>query len=154
MLPLGWKRRFSSNHRKWQFEAPRWTLAHPLPVLNVGGDGGRRTLLGYAENISCGGMMIGTVWPKPAGTLLEIEFALPAPADLVAHSACEVVWARPHSADPDKPGMGLRFLDLPGDAARAIESLFDGEQGSHSRPRRTWSEYDREWIPWTPRAPQ
>ena len=156
MLFLGWRRRSSprADDRKWRFEAPRWQLTHPLPVLNVGGAGDRRTLLGYAENISSGGMMIGTVWPKPVGRRLEIEFALPDPADLVARCSAEVVWARPHRVDPDRPGMGLEFLDLPGATARAIEALFESEGGPYDRPCRTWSEYDGEWIPWTPRAPR
>ncbi len=155
MLPL-FRRRGSSTgakRRKWRFEEPRWTLSHPLAVLVVDTAQDRRTLLGYAENISCGGMMIGSVWPKEVGSRLEVEFALPEPADLVVRCTCEVVWARPHSVDPNKPGMGLKFLDLPGSMACGIESLFEGDQGPQTPSSRTWSEYDHAWIPWTPRAP-
>ncbi len=140
--------------RRWRFEEPRWALVHPLAVLKVDGAEGRRTLLGYAENISCGGMMIGTVWPKEVGSRLRIEFALPEPADLVARCTCKVIWARPHSADPEKPGMGLQFLDLPAPMALGIESLFEEDRGPQAPPCRTWSEYHQAWIPWTPRAPR
>ncbi len=156
MLPLWRSRRTSTGTkgRRWRFEEPHWTLLHPLAVLNVGGTEERRTLLGYAENISCNGMMIGSVWPKKVGSHLQVEFALPEPADLVVRCACEVVWARPHSADPDRPGMGLSFLDLPESAACSIESLHAGEQAQGAPAGRTWSEYDQAWIPWTPQAPR
>jgi hypothetical protein len=154
MLPLFGRRRstIGSRGRKWLFEEPRWSLSHPLAVLRVGGTGNRRTLLGYAENISCNGMMIGSVWPKEVGSRLQVEFALPAPADLVVQCTCEVIWARPHSVDPNKPGMGLKFLDLPGPTACSIESLCDGDRSSETPACRTWSDYDQAWIPWTPPA--
>ena len=139
--------------RGYRFEEPRWTLAHPFPVLKVDDLEGRRTLLGYAENVNCGGMMIGTVWPKEVGSRFRVEFALPEPADLVVRCTCEVVWARPHSADPNRPGMGLSFLDLTAPMIHGIEALFEADQDRQA-PRRTWSEYDREWIPWTPRTPR
>ena len=155
MLPVRWRRGSSAGAkgRAWRFEETRWSLPHPLAVLLVDGAQDRRTLLGYASNISCGGMMIGTVWPKKVGRRLQVEFALPEPADLVVRCTCEVTWARPHSADPIKPGMGLRFLDLPCPTARSIESLFEGDASLRARPCRTWSEYDHEWIRWTHRAP-
>ena len=156
MLPL-WKRRSSSAEakgRKWRFEESRWALQHPLAVLNVVEAEDRRTLLGYAENISCNGMMIGTVWPKQPGSRLLVEFALPEPADLVVRCTCEVIWARPHSADPNKPGMGLEFLELPGSAARSIESLFGEDRGPAAEACRTWSEYDGAWISWRSQGPR
>ena len=133
-----------------QFEEPRRRLAHPLVVLNVAGD--RHTLLGYAENISRHGMMIATLWPRQPGSELEVEFALPEPVDLVVRCTCKVAWARPHSVDPNKPGMGLAFHELPESAAAGIESLCNESKTIETPACRTWSEYDQAWIPWNSQA--
>lgn len=97
-------------------------------------------------------MMIGTVWPKEVGSRLLIEFALPAPADLVVRCGCEVVWARPYSVDRRRPGMGLEFLELPESAAEGIDSLWRTGHPPDAPASRTWSEFDHAWIAWTPRS--
>lgn len=136
------------------FDDGSWSLPHPLAVLNVAGAGDRHTLLGYAENISRHGMMIGTVWPKEVDRELEIEFALPEPVDLVVRCICRVAWARPHSIDPNRPGMGLEFIELPESVADRIESLRETRQMPESAACRTWSEFDQAWIPWARQAPR
>ena len=154
MLPL--RRTRSSpkgaQGRQWPFEEARWSLPHPLAIMNAGGSQDRQTLLGYAENISRHGMMIGTVWPKEPDSRLQVEFALPEPADLVVRCSCRVVWARPHSVDANRPGMGLEFLDLPDTVADRIDSLWQGDRQPEAPACRTWSEYDHAWVARTPRA--
>ncbi len=151
MLP--WRRRGSrpnGDGRQWAFEERRRSLPHRLAVLKVDAPEDRHTLLGYAESITRTGMMIGTVWPKRVGSRHLVEFALPDPADLVVRCTCRVAWARPHSEDRQKPGMGLEFLDLPEPVADRIDSLWQGDARPPARVRRTWSEFDHAWIPWRP----
>ncbi len=138
--------------RDLPFEEPRWRLARPLTILKVDGLGGRHTLLGFAENLSRGGMMIGSISPKEVGSRHQIEFALPAPSDLVVRCSCRVAWARPYSAAGREPGMGLEFLDLPESAAEGIDALWESARPPEAPARCTWSDFDRAWIPWTPRS--
>ena len=139
------------ERRTLPFEEPRWRLARPLTILKVDGHGGRHTLLGYAENVSRGGLRIGTVSPKEVGSLHEIEFALPSPADLVVRCRCRVVWARRYSAGGREPGMGLEFVDLPESVADGIDSLWGDEHPPESPATCTWSDFERAWVPWAPR---
>ncbi len=141
----------NGHHGTGPFEDPRWNLPHPLAILRVDVRSERRTLLGYAEYISPEGMMIGTVWPKEVGSRHRVEFALPAPADTVVRCNCEVVWARPYSVDRQRPGMGLEFVAPPESVAESIESLWRAGHAPDAPPTRTWSEFDRKWIDWTPR---
>lgn len=137
--------------RRWSLEEARWNLSHPLAVLKVVGE--KRTLLGYAENISRRGMMIGSISPKAVGSRYEVEFALPDPEDLVVRCSCRVAWSRPYSKSTETPGMGLEFLDLPEELAARIESmLWRNGQPSRKAAMRIWSEFDREWIRWRPQA--
>ncbi len=145
------KRGPNGQRRTLPFEEPRWRLARPLTILKVDGLGGRHTLLGYAENISRNGLMIGTVSPKEVGSLHEIEFALPSPADLVVRCRCKVVWARRYSAGGREPGMGLEFLDLSASAAESIDSLWGDEHPPEAPATCTWSDFERAWVPWAPR---
>lgn len=133
------------------FEDPRWRLPHPIAVLTIDRTLDRRTLLGYAENMSRGGMMIGTISPKAVGSRHRVEFALPGPSDVVVRCSCRVAWARPFSVDPERPGMGLELLDLPESVAAAIDALWENGRRPEAPACRTWSEFDRAWIPWTPR---
>lgn len=150
-----WRRKKESTstgrRRTLPFEDPRWDLLHPLAVLKVDGHTGRRTLLGYAENISKRGMMIGSVWPKEVHSRHQIEFALPAPIDLVVRCDCEVVWSRPYSVDSEKPGMGLEFQELSELAADGIEAVWRAGSPPNAPASRTWSDFDHAWIAWTPR---
>jgi Tfp pilus assembly protein PilZ len=154
MLPWFGRRDDRTEHppeRRVSLEEPRWNLNHPLAVLKVVGE--RRTLLGYAENLSRKGMMIGSISPKAVGARYEVEFALPDPEDLVVRCTCRVAWARPYSKSSQTPGMGLEFLDLPDDLAARIESmLWRNGKPSRKAAMRIWSEFDHEWIRWRPQA--
>jgi hypothetical protein len=154
MLPWFGKRnghQTKERQRDEALEEPRWNLNHPLAVLKVVGD--RRTLLGYAENLSRRGMMIGSISPKSVGSRYEVEFALPDPEDLVVRCSCRVAWSRPYSKDTTTPGMGLEFLDLPDEVGARIEStLWRTCEPNRNGAIRIWSDFDHEWIRWTPAA--
>ncbi len=78
---------------------------------------------GFAENISSGGLFIATHLLKPVGERLEIVLTLPgAPEPIRAMG--EVRWVREYSERSNvPPGVGIRFVNLPDDAARAIEAF-------------------------------
>lgn len=93
-----------------------------LVVTRVAASAAGRVFFGYADNISQSGMFIHTENPREPGSQVEVEFELPSPISRKVRVRCEVVWRRQHStSSPYKPGMGLRFLDLPVDVARAID---------------------------------
>ena len=53
---------------------------------------------------------------------------------MVARCECEVVWKRTWAKeDQHRPGMGLRFLDLPEEAATAIEEWVEREARTELR---------------------
>lgn len=91
-------------------------------VLKVRLDDGRKSFFGYAQNISRGGMFISTVSPREPGEVFTVETPLPLPQPMTIQCRCEVVWKRPYSRKGCyEPGMGLKFIDLPEDVAKAID---------------------------------
>jgi uncharacterized protein (TIGR02266 family) len=100
----------------------RKTLRSPLIVLKVKVDEGKKSLFGYAKNISRSGVFIATVNPREPGSRFMVEISLPEPVSRTTQCQCEVVWKRHFSKkSPYEPGMGLRFLDMPADTAEAID---------------------------------
>ena len=80
-----------------------------------------RNFLGYAANISSGGLFISATVPRRPGDRFQVEIPLPQPLSRDLRCTCEVVWSRAWSEDPARePGMGVRFLDLPDEDADAI----------------------------------
>ncbi len=78
---------------------------------------------GFSEDISDGGLFIATYKLQPVGTVMEVEFTLP--TGHIVRTDAEVRWLRDLREDsPDvHPGMGLRFLALLPEDARAIASF-------------------------------
>ena len=112
----------------------RRELRQPLTVLKATNNSGPKTLFGYASNISRSGMLISTINPRKPGSRFEVEFALPEPANVVARCNCEVVWKRTWAKeDAHRPGMGLRFLDLPEETAAVIEQWVEREARAELR---------------------
>lgn len=112
----------------------RRELRQPLTVLKATNNSGPKTLFGYASNISRSGMLISTINPRKPGAKFEVEFALPEPANVVARCNCEVVWKRTWAKeDAHRPGMGLRFLDLPEETAAVIEQWVEREARAELR---------------------
>jgi len=100
----------------------RQALRSPITVLHTDAPDGHKTFFGYAKNLSKSGMMIGTINPREPGSQFWVEFLLPEPVNRLARCHCEVVWQRRYSRENQyDPGMGLRFLDLPADMAKAID---------------------------------
>ena len=100
----------------------RRSLRVSLVVQRIVANDRGRTFFGYADNISQSGMFILTDNPREPGSEFEVEIELPSPIARRVRVHCAVVWRRlGDRASPYKPGMGLRFLDLPPDVARAID---------------------------------
>jgi uncharacterized protein (TIGR02266 family) len=74
---------------------------------------------GFVENLSEGGLFVATDGVAQPGEVVGVEFNLPGLEQPVRASA-EVRWTRGATADGEVGGMGLRFVDLGGDAAEAI----------------------------------
>ena len=76
---------------------------------------------GFTENMSTGGLFIATYDTKEIGEKVSMEFTLPGRPDPISVKG-EVRWLRDlNPMTPDMtPGMGVRFIDLPAEAAAAI----------------------------------
>lgn len=83
-----------------------------------------KTFLGYAKNMSLGGIFVSTVKPKPIDFRLVISFKIPE-SDTIVSCEARVSWVR--DFDPENridPGMGLEFLSLDSESRDSIESWF------------------------------
>ena len=124
------------KHQNQSSEFPnpdsRKQLSRPITVLKADDGGGHKTFFGYAKNISCSGMLIGTTNPRELGTRYRLEIPLPEPVNTIAICDCEVVWTQAwEKGRCHDPGMGLRFLDLPSEIASAIEDWIELETMAH-----------------------
>jgi uncharacterized protein (TIGR02266 family) len=100
----------------------RRNLRIPLIVEKIPCGEGRRTFLGYARNLSRGGLFVSTTNPREPGDQFDLYVTLPPTAGVTLSCRCEVVWKR--QLAPGRkldPGMGLRFLDLSAESADALE---------------------------------
>jgi uncharacterized protein (TIGR02266 family) len=98
-----------SQEQKSQRRATR----APLIVEKIPCADGRKTLFGYAKNISRGGLFIATVKPRDPGEEFMIELTLPKDSGHTFRCRCVVVWKRHFQRKVvNEPGMGLRFLEL------------------------------------------
>lgn len=101
--------------------ASRRLLRPPVIVRRVRPGDEYRNFLGYAANISSGGLFITAAVPREPGDRFQVEIPLPHPLSRKIRCTCEVVWSRPWSEGIDlEPGMGVRFLDLPAEEVDAI----------------------------------
>ena len=99
----------------------RRALRSPIIVFKVKEEDDLGHLFGYAKNISRSGLFITSINPRSPGEQFTISFQIP-DTDIRVRCRCEIVWRRVY--DPNakaEPGYGVRFLDLPGDTAQAIE---------------------------------
>jgi uncharacterized protein (TIGR02266 family) len=87
-------------------------------VLEVKGKGYERIFLGYAENLSLGGLMLSTPKRLKPGDQFPVEFVLPDRKTTVS-CTCEVVWRQGHQPGAPPAGVGLRFVGV-GSAARKV----------------------------------
>jgi uncharacterized protein (TIGR02266 family) len=96
----------------------RYLLPSPLLVLEVKGKGYERIFIGYAENLSLGGLMMSTPKRLKPGDQFPVEFVLPDRKTTVS-CTCEVVWKRGDQPGVPQVGVGLRFVGV-GPAARKV----------------------------------
>jgi len=98
-------------------------LRAPLMVVRAGAREDPKTLFGYATHLGREGLTINSLAPKDVGSLFRLELAAPGPRSRTLECTCEVVWQRFYTKDQAyKPGMGLKFLDLPDEASVAIDA--------------------------------
>ena len=83
-----------------------------------------------AANISGGGLFIRTLEPPPLNEILRLRFTLP---DVPQPFECQglVVWTNPAPTQSLYPtGMGIKFLDLVGEAKQRIEAFVGTTPGA------------------------
>ena len=81
-------------------------------------------------NLSEGGMYLRTLTPLLEGTIIHVNFTLPHDTEAIELSA-EVVRTLPLAIQLDTdPGMGLRFVDIPGSIAERIRNFVQWEMMS------------------------
>lgn len=80
---------------------------------------------GLSTDVSEGGLFVATHELRPVGTLLEVKLSLPGDETPIA-AKVEVRWLREYNAASDAPpGMGLKFVDLEGEALVKIQAFVD-----------------------------
>jgi hypothetical protein len=68
-------------------------------------------------------MTINCLAPKDVGSQFRLEFAAPGPRSPTLQCTCEVAWQRFYTKEQAyKPGMGLKFLNLPEEAQAALDA--------------------------------
>ncbi|MCD6527570.1 MAG: PilZ domain-containing protein [Desulfuromonas sp.] len=116
----------------------RTMLRAPLMIKKIRCDDGTKVFFGYSTNISCSGLFISTVNPAEPGSRFQIEIPLPAPLKMEVRCECETIWKRNYSPkSPYEPGMGIRFIDLPDEVRKKIDSWIgetqqDGDEEKNS----------------------
>jgi uncharacterized protein (TIGR02266 family) len=105
--------------------------------VNVDLEGDDDTSSGTTKNIGTGGMFVATDKLRPVGARVALRLAIPGAAEAISVEG-EVRWIReqPSAANPDRSaGMGLRFVNVPFEAAAAIQSFLNERERARTRPR-------------------
>lgn len=104
----------------------RQDLRVPLKVVRVWREEeGRRSFLGYARDISLGGLFIQMVEPLQQGEHLQLLFQL-IEGEAEIRCEAEVVWARRFSPRSKlEAGIGVHFVNLSERDATEIQSWID-----------------------------
>ena len=91
-------------------------------VVRLSLSSGHNFYTGFSENVSSGGLFIASEEAPPEiGSRLLVSFTLPGHETPVS-APCEVRWLRDPS--PGTPGgFGVRFVELPDEAAAAIAAF-------------------------------
>lgn len=85
--------------------------------------------VGFADNVSEGGLFVATHELLPIGTTLELEFCLPDNDEPIC-SRAEVRWHRTAS-DPQNgvlPGFGACFVDVDSADRKRLEQFIDSRE--------------------------
>ena len=110
--------RARTSPRPFLSRGRRYWLPSPLLVLEVRGKEYERVFIGYAENLSLGGLMLSTPKRLKPGDRFPVQFVLPDRKSTIS-CTCEVVWKRAGHAGATSTGVGLRFVGI-GEAARKV----------------------------------
>jgi uncharacterized protein (TIGR02266 family) len=81
---------------------------------------------GLSLDISEGGLFVATYTPIPIGTRLVLCFELPDGTSVEARG--EVRWVRPEAMDGERPGVGIKFTELPPDVRERIADICARQQ--------------------------
>ncbi|MDP7111944.1 MAG: PilZ domain-containing protein [Myxococcota bacterium] len=79
---------------------------------------------GFTEDISEGGIFVATSAPFELGEKVTVNLMLGKQLGQVP-VRCVVCWIRPDTGGGLPPGMGLRFIDLDGDAAEQVRKYVE-----------------------------
>jgi len=108
---------------------PRVQVSTPVTIFMSKKESRARAL-----NVSRGGMFLSTDLPLPTRSEWRVRFNLPETRDELTPTAM-VVWRADESA-PTGPGLGMRFVELDGRAARMLdEYVYERTPVSSSPPR-------------------
>ncbi len=89
--------------------------------------GKEKLSIGYAVNLSTGGLFLGAESPLPLASILSLKFQLPNQIQLILCKGI-VSWVNssPPPADPTLPqGMGIKFFDLKSEDLHQIKSFLE-----------------------------
>jgi uncharacterized protein (TIGR02266 family) len=103
----------------------------PLRVVRVWSqtEDGKRGFLGYARDVSLGGLFIQMVTPLQQGTPLKIAFQL-IEGEAEIHTEVQVAWTRRFNPRSKlEAGIGVQFLNFSDKGRAAIQSWV--ERGPH-----------------------
>ncbi len=115
-----------SDHEKdWsvQREVPRYTSFRDLRVTY---EGHSEEIATRPPDLSTRGMFINTTRTFPQGSVLNVQFQL-ARSHVEITTRCEVRYCLPGV------GVGVEFVDLSAEAARAIEQEIEAQNDRRSR---------------------
>jgi len=96
---------------------------HDLKV-EVSAQSDHQFFTGFSENISSGGLFIGTYQILPIGTKFKLSFSVPG-VDRTFEASCEVRWLREYNENtPDVvPGVGVRFVGLDSQDEQILDAI-------------------------------
>ena len=110
--------------RNRRVQAKRHVLTVPMPVERIPCEDERPHFLGYARNVSKGGIFLQCPLPPPVGTRLSLRLNLPGAGGALGARDAEVRWVRSYRGWEAPPaGMGVQLGELAPPTARAW-SLF------------------------------
>lgn len=107
----------------------------PFLVLEVKGKKYNEVFLGYAQDLSLGGVFLKAANSFKTGERFPIEFVLP---DNKTRIQCmgEVVWkTRLDQTNGLTEGMGLRFADLNSESREALDRWIEQRRGKTNKRR-------------------
>jgi PilZ domain len=103
-----------------------------LSELSLTYEGSKQTLRVHPPNLSSKGMFINTDVSLPEGSILKLSFRLARTGARIT-ARCEVRYCAPGA------GLGVEFIDLPPECARAIEAeigMAGGSRRGHAPAKR------------------